>query len=134
MTTKDPANTWSPRALAVLRIMTGLLFMQHGMQKWLHFPPFPGTPPTLPPLLLFGGVLEGIGGLLIVLGLLTRPVAFVLAGQMAVAYFLAHAPHNFFPVLNGGDSAIQYCFVFLYLVVSGAGAWSLDKALKLKWA
>ncbi|WP_406856253.1 DoxX family protein [Alsobacter sp. KACC 23698] len=116
---------WSPRMLSVLRIMTGLLFLEHGTQKILHFPAG-GNSPALASLSGMAGVLELVGGLLIVLGLFTRPAAFVLSGQMAVAYFLAHAPRNFFPVNNGGDAAILYCFVFLYLVFAGAGPWSVD--------
>jgi putative oxidoreductase len=111
--------------LSVLRIMTGLLFLEHGTQKILHFPAG-GNSPALASLSGMAGVLELVGGFLIALGLFTRPAAFLLSGQMAVAYFLAHAPRNFFPVNNGGDAAILYCFVFLYLVFAGAGPWSVD--------
>ena len=120
---------WSPRALSILRIAVGLLFLEHGTQKLLGFPPSPNPGPALFSLQGVQGVLELVGGLLILLGLVTRPVAFILCGDMAVAYFLAHAPRNFFPMLNGGDAAILYCFVFLYLMVAGAGAWSVDAAL-----
>ena len=115
---------WSPRMLSVLRVMTGLLFMEHGMQKFFAFPS-PG--PALTPLLIVQGLLELVGGGLIVIGLFTRPVAFILAGDMAVAYFLRHAPRGFFPQVNGGQLAIMFCFVFLYLFVAGGGAWSADQ-------
>ena len=116
--------TWSPRMLSVLRIMTGLLFMEHGMQKFFAFPS-PG--PALTPLLIVQGLLELVGGILIVIGLFTRPVAFILAGDMAVAYFYAHVPRGFFPQVNMGQLAIMFCFVFLYLFVAGGGAWSVDQ-------
>ncbi|HEX7966693.1 MAG TPA: DoxX family protein [Stellaceae bacterium] len=127
MAASDLYAQWSPRMLAVLRIMTGLLFLEHGTQKLLGFPPGPNPGPPLFSLLGLQGVLELAGGLLIVLGLFTRPVAFILAGDMAVAYFMAHAPRSFFPAVNGGDAAILYCFVFLYLAAAGGGAWSLDE-------
>ena len=115
--------------LGILRIMTGLLFLQHGLNKFFNFPEMPNHHPyalfTLSPGLQ--GILELIGGVLIALGLLTRPVAFVLAGDMAVAYFMAHAPRSFFPYVNGGDAAVLYCFVFLYLFVAGGGAWAVDR-------
>ena len=114
---------WSPRMLSVLRIITGLLFLEHGTQKFFAFPA-PG--PALTPLLTVQGFLELVGGILIVVGLFTRPVAFILAGDMAVAYFYAHAPKGFFPSLNGGKLAILYCFMFLYLFVAGGGVWSVD--------
>lgn len=119
--------SWSPRMLSVLRIMTGLLFMEHGTQKLFGFPPSPNPGPALLSLLGVQGILELIGGLLILIGFLTRPVAFILAGDMAVAYFMAHAPRGFFPVLNGGQLAILYCFVFLYLFAAGGGVWSVDE-------
>jgi putative oxidoreductase len=121
---------WSPQALSILRIMVGLLFLEHGTQKLLGFPPSPNLGPALFSLSGLQGVIELLGGLLILAGLFTRPVAFVLCGDMAVAYFMAHAPKSFFPMLNGGDAAILYCFVFLYLVFAGAGAWSVDEALE----
>lgn len=119
---------WAPRMLSVLRIMAGLLFLAHGTQKILGFPPMAGGAPMPDAMTLswIAGVLELVLGALLVLGLLTRPVAFIAAGEMAVAYFIGHAPRNFFPVLNGGDAAILYCFVFLYLSVAGAGPWSVD--------
>jgi putative oxidoreductase len=124
---RDTLDRYTPYALAALRIVTALLFMEHGTQKLLGFPPSPNPGPPLLSLLGFQGVLELFGGFLLVLGLFTRPVAFLLSGDMAVAYFMAHAPRSFFPVLNGGDSAILYCFVFLLLVFTGPGAWSIDE-------
>jgi putative oxidoreductase len=116
--------SWSPRMLSVLRIMTGLLFLEHGTQKLFAFP---GPGPALTPLLVVQSLLELVGGVLIVVGLFTRPVAFILAGDMAVAYFYAHAPRGFFPTLNMGQLAILFSFVFLYLFVAGGGAWSIDQ-------
>jgi putative oxidoreductase len=124
--TMDIAS-WTPRMLSVLRIITGLLFLEHGTQKLLGFPPSPNPGPALFSLLGVQGILELAGGFLILIGFLTRPVAFILAGDMAVAYIMAHAPRGFFPVLNGGQLAILYCFVFLYLVVAGGGIWSVDE-------
>jgi putative oxidoreductase len=122
----DQLDRFSPYMLAVLRIVTALLFMEHGTQKLFGFPP--GSFPQPPLFSVYGlaGVLELMGGLMILIGVYTRPVAFILAGQMAVAYFMGHAPEGFFPVNNGGDSAILYCFVFLYFVFAGPGAWSID--------
>lgn len=115
----------APKVLAILRIMVGLLFIQHGMQKLVGFPPPPmGMPMT--ELTVFAGMMELIGGLFVVLGLLTRPVAFLLSGFMAVGYFMVHAPQGFFPANNMGELAVLYCFVFLYFVFSGPGTWSLD--------
>ena len=119
--------TWSARMLSVLRIMTGLLFLEHGTQKLLGFPPPVNPGPGLFTLLGIQGILELVGGILIVIGLFTRPVAFILAGDMAVAYFYAHSPRGFFPTLNMGQLAIFFCFVFLYLFVAGGGAWSVDQ-------
>ena len=120
-------DRWSPQALAVLRIVTALIFMAHGTQKLFGFPAPPegGMPPLLS-LFGIGAILELIGGFLILIGWFTRPVAFILAGEMAVAYWMFHAPQSFYPALNGGDAAILYCFVFLYLAVAGGGPWSLD--------
>jgi putative oxidoreductase len=122
---------WAPRVLSVLRIVAGFLLMQHGMQKLLGLPaPMPTG--TVPLLSLFGfvGVLELGGGLLLLLGLFTRPVAFVLSGFLAAAYFMAHAPQGFWPLLNKGELAALYSFVFLYLAVAGGGAWALDRLLR----
>jgi putative oxidoreductase len=129
VSTSTPAFTtaWAPRLLSVLRIVVAVLFLAHGLVKLFGFPA--GAQPGVVPLMsLFGlaAVLELVGGLALLVGLFTRPVAFVLSGQMAVAYFMVHAPQGFFPVLNGGELAIIYCFAFLYLAAAGAGPWSLD--------
>ena len=122
----DSLAQWAPRMLSVLRIMAALLFIEHGTQKLFGFPA--GERGTVELFSIFGlaGVLEVFGGILLLIGLFTRPVAFVLAGQMAFAYFMAHAPETFFPVNNGGDAAILFCFVFLYLFTAGPGPWSMD--------
>jgi putative oxidoreductase len=121
--------TWEPRMLSILRMMVGLLYMEHGLAKVVGFPLQPNHKAyelfTLNPGIQ--GLLELVGGLLLAFGLFTRPVAFILAGNMAVAYFMAHAPKGFFPLLNGGELAIVYCFLFLYLWVAGGGEWSLDR-------
>lgn len=124
-------DRYAPHALAALRIATALIFIAHGTQKLFGFPAAPGSgmPPVLS-LYWIGGVMEAVGGALILVGLFTRPVAFLLAGEMAVAYWMFHAPRNAFPVLNGGDAAILYCFVFFLLVFTGPGRWSLDEALR----
>jgi putative oxidoreductase len=121
--------TWEPRMLSILRIMVGVLYMEHGLAKILDFPHQPNHAPYAVLTLVPGlqGLLELVGGLLLALGWFTRTVAFILAGNMAVAYFMAHAPRGFFPLLNGGELAIVYCFVFLYLCVAGGGEWSLDR-------
>jgi putative oxidoreductase len=118
-------DAWAPRMLSVLRIVAALIFMAHGTQKLLGFPESEFSP-ALFSLMGLAGVLELVGGALLIIGLLSRPVAFVLSGMMAVAYWMAHAPQSPFPVLNGGDAAILYCFVFLYIVFAGPGPWSLD--------
>jgi len=121
------AARWSPSLLSILRIVTSLLFLGHGLVKLFGFPP--GAAPGKVPLVsLFGvaGMLELFGGALVMFGLFTRPVAFLLAGQMAVAYFMIHAPKSLYPVLNGGEPAILFCFIFLYLAAAGAGPWSVD--------
>jgi putative oxidoreductase len=122
------AVTWQPRLLGLLRIAAALLLLQHGTAKLLGFPHiamFDNL--SLLSLVGFAGVLEFAGGILLLLGIYTRPVAFILSGEMAVAYFIAHAQKNFFPVLNQGELAALYCFVFLYLAVAGGGAWSLTR-------
>jgi putative oxidoreductase len=123
-------SVWAPRLLSILRIVAALIFMEHGTQKLLGFPVAEEPGPALFSLSGIAGILELIGGALLVLGLFTRPVAFILSGEMAVAYWLAHAPRDFFPVNNGGDAAILYCFVFLYLFAAGGGPWSLDAWLR----
>ncbi len=125
----DKLDRYTPYAIAALRIVTALIFMAHGMQKLFGWPaPSASGLPPMFSLLWFGAVLELVGGLAILAGVFTRPVAFVLSGEMAVAYWMFHAPESFFPVLNGGDAAILYCFVFLLLVFTGPGAWSVDGA------
>lgn len=116
---------WAPRMLSVLRIVAALTFMAHGTQKILGFPASTMNPPLLS-LSGIAGLLELVGGALLIVGLFSRPVAFILSGQMAFAYFIAHAPKSFFPALNGGDAAILFCFVFLYIAFAGPGPWSLD--------
>lgn len=115
------------RLLCVLRIMSGLLFLQHGTTKFLHFPVSKSS--GIDPFTMVGaaGIIALVGGPLMVIGLFTRPVAFLLSGTMAVAYFYSHAPIGFFPLLNGGELTALYCFVFLYFSAAGGGAWSLDQ-------
>src|ERR1700710_484920 len=127
----DTFAAWTPRALSVLRIVTGLLIIQHGMGKIIGFPAFPAYA-NVQPMSMIGaaGFIELIGGALLILGLLTRPAAFILAGEMAFAYFIAHAPRGFYPLINGGPRAILYCFPCLYLACAGAGPWSVDAAMK----
>jgi putative oxidoreductase len=118
----------SPYILSVLRIVVALLFIGHGLQKYFGFP---SAGPPMTTLLYVQGVIEIAGGILLLIGAYTRVVAFILAGDMAVAYFMAHFPRSFFPAANGGDAAVLYCFVFLYIVFAGGGPWSLDRtALK----
>ena len=124
-------DAWSPRVLNILRIVTALLFMEHGLMKLVQFPgPQPGAPNPLPLLLLVGAWIELVGGGLIAVGLFTRAAAFICSGEMAVAYFMFHAPGGFYPALNKGEAAVLYCFVFLFLVFAGAGPWSLDAVLR----
>ena len=128
----DPApSPWPSRMLSVLRIVSGAVFMTHGTMKLFNFPPMPPGMPPLELMSLIGvaGILEVFGGALIVLGLFTRPVAFVLSGEMAVAYFMSHFPQSFFPTVNQGEPAVLFCFIFLYFVFSGAGVWSVDAAI-----
>lgn len=122
-------NRFAPYFLGILRIVTALIFIAHGTQKLFGFPAPPpsGTLPAFFTLYWFAGALELIGGLLVLVGFQTRIVAFILSGQMAVAYWMGHASRSLYPVLNGGDAAILYCFVFLYLVFAGAGAFAIDK-------
>ena len=121
---------WAPRLLSVLRIITAFLFLQHGTAKLFGFPHVAFFDElSLLSLIGFAGVLEAVGGLLLVLGLFTRLVAFILSGEMAFAYFIGHAPKGLFPLLNNGEPAILFCFIFLYLAAAGGGAWSLDRRL-----
>jgi putative oxidoreductase len=121
---------WTPPLLSILRIVTAFLFVEHGTQKWLSFPGARASPIELASLSGVAGLLELIGGALLLLGLFTRPVAFLLSGLMAVAYFIAHAPQGFWPLLNRGELAVLYCFVFLYLCAAGGGPWSVDHWLR----
>jgi putative oxidoreductase len=121
------SGAWSPRVLSVLRIVTALLFIPHGTQKLFGVPGAQQAVPALMSMMGIVGILECVGGLLILLGVFTRPAAFVLSGHMAVAYFMAHAPRGFWPILNRGELAALYCFVFLYLAVAGGGPWSLGR-------
>jgi len=121
------AVTWSPRLLSILRIMSGLLLLQHGTAKYFNFPFVQSMAnASLTSLSGIAGILELVGGVLLILGLFTRPTAFILSGMTAVAYFVAHAPHGFYPILNEGELAVLYCFVFLYIAAAGSGPWSLD--------
>ncbi len=121
--------TYAPTVLSIVRIVAGLIFLEHGTQKLFGFPAASFQPDAFT-FMWFGGILEAFGGLLLTIGLFTRPVAFILSGEMAVAYFLFHFPKGFFPALNGGDAAILFCFLFLYLVFAGPGPVSVDAARK----
>ena len=122
-------ESWAPRIRSIFRIILGLLFIEHGSAKLFHFPEvamFDNL--QLFSLIGLSAVLEFVGGVLLLLGLFTRITAFILSGEMAVAFFMVHAPQGFFPLLSGGEPAVFYCFAFLYLAVVGGGAWSLDNA------
>jgi putative oxidoreductase len=120
-------SRWQPQLLAILRIVAGLLFLEHALSKFFAFPvPFPIHP--LPPMLVAAGVIECVAGVLITVGLFTRLAAFIASGEMAVGYFMMHLPQGFWPLANKGEAAILFCFVFLYLAAAGAGAWSIDSA------
>ena len=121
---------WQPRVLSILRIVTAFLFMQHGAQKILGFPAEQRYPFDISSLSGVAGVLELFGGALLLIGLFTRPVAFLLSGLMAFAYFLVHAPQGFWPLNNGGELAALFSFVFLYIWTAGGGAWSIDNLIK----
>lgn len=123
MSLSERLSSYQPAALAVLRIITALLFIEHATQKLFGFPPAPYAITTL---FFVAGVIELVGGILILLGLFTRPVAFVLSGEMAIAYFMVHMPINFFPANNQGDGAVLFCFIFLFMVFAGSGSWALD--------
>ena len=124
-------DSWAPRLQSVLRIIVGFLLMQHGAMKLFGFlakDPKMGPYP-LASMMGFAGILEFFGGLLFLIGLFTRPVAFILSGFMAVAYFMAHAPNGFWPVQNMGELAVLYCFVFLFFAVAGGGEWAVDRLI-----
>jgi putative oxidoreductase len=115
-----------PYIFGAMRIIVALLFIEHGLQKYFGFP---SAGPPMTPLLYVQGLIEIIGGVLLLVGAYTRPVAFILAGDMAVAYFMAHFPRSFFPAVNSGDASVLYCFVFLYILFAGGGPWSVDRSV-----
>jgi putative oxidoreductase len=115
-----------PYILSILRIVVALLFLEHGLQKYFGFP---SAGPHMRPLLYVQGVIEIVGGILLFVGAYTRIVAFILSGDMAVAFFLAHFPRSFYPAVNGGDAAVLYCFTFFYIFVAGGGPWSVDRVV-----
>jgi len=118
--------TWSPRLLSVLRIVVALLFLEHGLSKYFGFPaPAPASFQVLG-ILGLAGAIETLAGILVAIGLFTRAAAFIASGEMAFAYFMSHFPKNFFPMINGGDAAILYCFIFLFIALEGGGPWSID--------
>jgi putative oxidoreductase len=124
-------SRYQPQLLALLRIVAGLLFLEHGTVKLLHFPTAMAMPAgTMGMVLTAAGAIELVGGALVTIGLFTRIAAFIMSGEMAFAYFLGHFPKSFYPVVNGGGEAILFCFVFLYLAAAGAGPWSADAAMK----
>ena len=123
---------YAPQALSLLRIVASLIFILHGTAKLIGFPETPMPQPPVGSLFWIGGLLETFGGLLLLVGLFSRPVAFVLSGEMAVAYWMVHAPQSTFPIVNNGDAAILYCFVFLLIAAAGPGPWSLDAARRRK--
>ncbi len=120
-------ETWRPYILSIVRIVIGLLFLQHGLSKVFNFPA-PSPVPSLSGLMILAAFLETVGALLFVVGAYTRIVAFILSGEMAFAYFMAHAPRSFYPVVNGGELAVIYCFIFLYFAFAGGGPLSVDRA------
>jgi putative oxidoreductase len=131
MNLQELETTWAPRMLSILRIVSGLVFWQHGVQKLLQFPAARPGPEFLS-MIWFAGILELLLAPLLIVGFLTRPAALILAGEMAFAYWIGHAPRGFYPSVNGGNLSIMYCFVFLYLVFAGGGPWSVDEALRRK--
>jgi putative oxidoreductase len=125
----DLSQQWSPYAYALMRVVVGLVFLCHGLSKLVHFPVPP--PSEVPPLLIYtAGPIELVCGTLVALGLLTRGAAFLASGEMAVGYFMAHFPRGFFPLANGGELAVLYCFAFLFISAHGAGSWSVDELRK----
>jgi len=123
---------WAGEALSLLRIVAALLFLQHGTSKVFQFPPFPGGDVPVGSMFWIAGVIEIFGGLLLLFGLFSRPVAFLLSGEMAYAYWTIHAPQSTFPLINKGEGAILFCFIFLTLAATGPGPWSLDATRKRK--
>lgn len=131
----DPARErWTNLALGVLRVVAAVVFMQHGSQKLFHYPPSGGPAPVAPLVLMsqtgLAGILEFFGGFMLLAGLLTRPVAFILSGEMAVAYFQVHAPRGFLPIVNRGELPVVLCFLFLYFAFVGGGSWSVDAVIR----
>ncbi len=130
--TRDPGHKeqLAGGALSLLRIVAALLFIEHGTQKYFGFPvPFPMGEIHLASLLGVAGVLELVGGTLLLFGVFTRPVALLLSGEMAIAYFMMHLPQNFYPIANGGEAAILFCFIFLLIAAAGPGSWAIDKMI-----
>jgi putative oxidoreductase len=119
------AHSYSPYVRSIARIVIALLFLEHGLSRLFGWPSALPTPPMLT-MYWFAGTIEFVGSILVLIGLFTRPAAFIMSGEMAFAYFISHHPRNFFPILNGGDAAVLYCFIFLYFAFAGAGPWSLD--------
>jgi len=124
-----PESSWQPFALSLLRFVAGLCFLEHGLSKLVGFPAVASLPAHLPPVEVIAGFIETIGGALVVIGLLTRPAALIMSGEMAIGYFMFHNPKSFFPLLNGGEAAILFCFIFLYLATAGGGPISLDRLI-----
>ncbi len=123
----ESLEKWAPYVLGVVRIVAALLFIEHGLQKVFGFP---SAGPTMSPILWLQAAIEVVGGVLLLVGAYTRPVAFLLSGDNAAAYFMAHFPRSFYPAVNGGDAAVLFCFVFLYIVFAGGGPWSVDQAMR----
>ncbi|NTJ63302.1 DoxX family protein [Agrobacterium rhizogenes] len=122
---------WTPHVLAILRIVTALLFLEHATMKFFQFPAaIPGVTYPLPAIMLAAGAIEIVTGLLMTVGLFTRIAAFIASGEMAAAYWMAHAPQGFWPALNMGEAAIMFCFIFLFIAFAGAGSWALDNVLR----
>ncbi|MGY5776448.1 DoxX family protein [Rhizobium sp. LEGMi135b] len=122
---------WTPHVLAILRIVTALLFLEHATMKFFQFPAaIPGVTYPLPAIMLAAGAIEIVTGLLMTVGLFTRIAAFIASGEMAAAYWMAHAPQGFWPALNMGEAAIMFCFIFLFVAFAGAGSWALDNVLR----
>jgi putative oxidoreductase len=119
---------YAPQALSLLRIVAALLFVLHGTSKLVNFPPFPMDLPAPGSMLWIGAIIELVGGLLVLIGLFTRPAAFILSGEMAVAYWMFHAPRSTFPPVNQGEAAILFCFIFLMIAAAGPGPWSVDES------
>jgi putative oxidoreductase len=121
------ATSCGPRFLSILRLVVGLLFLEHGLSKFFGFPHVAAFDHGLPAVLIVAACVETIGGALVAIGLFTRVAAFVMSGEMAVAYFMRHAPNGFFPETNGGDAAVLFCFIFFYFFLVGGGMWSIDR-------